>query len=71
MAGMMAQKVADKNGVELINFDIIQNQDMLDKYNIKAVPTILVVNEAGEELKRLTNFGEIAAQLEKTIMELR
>ena len=71
MAGMVSQKIADKCCVGRVSFDIFENEDMLTKYNIKSVPTVIVVNENGEELKRLVNFGEIAAQLEKTVMELR
>lgn len=49
------------NKVEHESKNIMQNMDLVRKYNIKSVPTILVLNEE-VELKRVVGFD--VAQLQ-------
>ncbi|WII73499.1 thioredoxin family protein [Bdellovibrio sp. 22V] len=50
-------KNAAKSLVKLaLNADLAQNKDFGDKYKIKALPTILILNAQGEELYRMLDF---------------
>lgn len=68
MAGMMIEKSAKKYGVEVVSFDVVENPDLLAQYEIKTVPSVLVMNDSGDEiLHRLTNFGAISNGLEQIL----
>lgn len=40
--------------VPVIKFDADDDRDTTDLYNVKAVPTVLLVDENGKELRRFT-----------------
>lgn len=71
MAGMLIEKIISKTGVELVSFDVMENEAKKEEYKITSVPTVIIADNDGKEIKRFSNFGEIAAQLEKTVLELK
>jgi thioredoxin 1 len=43
---------ADTGDVQFENVDIDQNMDMAKQFNIRGVPTLVLVDDEGKELKR-------------------
>lgn len=72
--GTKAFKGATKKLVKLaLNSDMAINKDFGDKYKIKALPTLLIINSKGDELYRSLDFKptavlskELTAALKKT-----
>lgn len=54
--------------LEEINIEEAKNQDLIIKYNIKNIPTLIIVNEKEEELHRfsgITTVDKINSIIEK------
>lgn len=49
-------KASDKLIKVSINIDRAENQALSDKYNVHAIPTLIVMNSDGDELARLLDF---------------
>jgi thioredoxin 1 len=46
------ESISDK--IEYEKIDVDQNQDLSVKYNVRSIPTLVLVDDAGNELRRLT-----------------
>lgn len=57
-------KWLEENKVEHESKNIMQNMDLVRKYNIKSVPTVLVLNENQEEVERFIGFNVDQLQAE-------
>ena len=45
-----------KVNFEEINIDLVENEKISDQYGVKAIPTVILVNEQGEEIKRWLDY---------------
>lgn len=45
-------KAFEKAKIEHQAIDVGENEELTDKYNVKSVPTVIVLNNEGEELGR-------------------
>ena len=45
--------IAETDGVDLVLVDIEQNTDLVAKYNVTGVPTIIHLNQQNEEIARV------------------
>lgn len=43
-------------GIEIVNIDAEEDDESVEKYNIRSVPTIIVLDDSDNELKRWTGF---------------
>lgn len=50
------QALLKKVNFEEINIDLVENEKISDQYGVKAIPTVILVNEQGEELKRWLDY---------------
>ena len=39
-------------GIEYTSIDVDDNEELVDKYNVTSVPTVIVLDENGEEIGR-------------------
>lgn len=67
------QALLKKVNLVEINIDLVENEKISDQYGVKAIPTVILVNEQGEELKRWLDYQpvksftpELAAALKET-----
>lgn len=44
--------------VSYINIDLVQNEQISDEYGVKAIPTMILVDDAGSEIKRWLDFQD-------------
>lgn len=68
------QALLKKVNVEEINIDLVENEKISDQYGVKAIPTVILVNEQGEELKRWLDFQPaktFAPELKAALKETR
>lgn len=42
--------------IEIVNVNAEEDEDTVDKYNVRSVPTIIVLDNSDKELKRWTGF---------------
>lgn len=49
--------------------DIDDNLELASKYNVRGVPTTVILNNAGEEINRVTGFNENTVAFIKTELE--
>lgn len=64
MLSKVMEDAGDKIGVPVEVIDIDQNRDLAVKYGIRGVPTLVVVDEAGNEVKRQSGMMMESALLE-------
>lgn len=61
-----AEILKQLDGVEVESIDIEENEDLVDQYKIRSVPTVIILKE-GEEIIRhvgLTQLNELKKDLE-------
>lgn len=61
-----------KVNFEEINIDLVENEKISDQYGVKAIPTVILVNEQGEEIKRWLDYQpakSFASELQKALKE--
>lgn len=61
-----AEILKQLDGVEVESIDIEENEDLVDQYKIRSVPTVIILKE-GEEIIRhvgLTQLSELKKDLE-------
>lgn len=53
-------RILDKNSIQHISLDIMDehSQELIDKYNIISVPTLLKVDDKGNIIDKLKNIKE-------------
>ena len=56
--GPIMEKVAQK-GILVEKLDVEIHQDLIIKYGVRSVPTVIKVNIAGEELGRFTGIRSL------------
>jgi len=56
--GPIMEKVA-QNGILVEKLDVEIHQDLIIKYGVRSVPTVIKVNIAGEELGRFTGIRSL------------
>lgn len=49
----MAPILAEFDPTQVVQYDIDEHRDLVDMYEVRAVPTFVVLNEDGKELDRL------------------
>ena len=50
-------ETVDLNGIELESIDIEENQELADKYGVRSIPLLVMINaETGTELKALNGL---------------
>lgn len=59
MADILLNKVSQKYQLEIQKIDVVENEAALKQYGITSVPTVLVLDENGQEIKRLNNYALI------------
>ena len=64
------QKASDKFIKVAVNIDKARNKPWADKYGVKVIPTLIVMNGEGEELARLVDFRP-TAQLVQDLQDLQ
>lgn len=64
------QKVSEKFIKVTVNIDKARNKVWADKYGVKVIPTLIVMNGEGEELARLVDFRP-TAQLVQDLQDLQ
>lgn len=64
----MVQNVLDSKGVEALSIDAFEQPDMSAKYDIGSVPTLILVDEDGNEIERSVGFNP--PEIEKLISQL-
>ena len=52
MLSKVIEDAGDKLTLPFENIDIDENMDLAKKYGIRGVPTMVIVNDSGEEIKR-------------------
>ena len=56
-------KVADllfkSKGIESTNINVAEDQEMAIKYNVRGVPTVVIIDEEGNEIQRAVGLPEI------------
>lgn len=66
------QALLKKVNVQKINIDLVENEKIANEYDVKAIPTVILVNEQGEELKRWLDYQpakSFAPQLQVALKE--
>lgn len=61
-----------KVSVQEINIDLVENEKISDYYGVKAIPTVILVNEMGAEIKRWLDYQPVktfAAELKTALKE--
>lgn len=53
----MVQAYLEDKGVEVEQVDVLEDTDITEKYNVSSVPTLILVNDKGEELERSVGFN--------------
>lgn len=64
--------ILKKIKLEEINVDLVENEKLSEQYGVKAIPTVILVNEQGEELKRWLDFQPVktfAPELQAALKE--
>lgn len=56
MSKSAVQALLKKVNLEEINIDLVENEKISNQYGVKAIPTVILVNEQGEELKRWLDY---------------
>lgn len=56
MLSRTMQEAADKITIPVEEIDIDQNMDMAVQFQVRGVPTLVVVDDEGKELKRMTGM---------------
>ena len=51
--------------IEHQDIDVDENEELADKYHVKSIPTVIVLNNEGEELGRFTGFRNKEQLLEE------
>lgn len=64
MLSRVIEDAADKITLPLEEVDIDQNQELAVKYGIRGVPTLVIVDEEGKEVKRQSGMLMEAQLLE-------
>lgn len=67
MLAPIVEKVADEKGVKLCKVDIDENEELIKKYKIMAVPTLKIFKDGNEveTLVGLTSESKIIETIEK------
>jgi thioredoxin 1 len=52
MLSKIIEEASDKITMPIEDIDIEQNMELAQKYGIRGVPALVIVNEDGEEIKR-------------------
>lgn len=66
------QALLKKANLVEINIDLVENEKISDQYGVKAIPTVILVNEQGEELKRWLDYQPVkffAQELQAALKE--
>ena len=50
------KKLFSKMNVQKINIDLVENEEISKKYNVKAIPSLILVNSKGEEMFRWLDY---------------
>ncbi len=65
------KKIFSKINVQKINIDLVENEEISKKYNVKAIPSLVLINSNGEEVFRWLDFQpaqtfakELASEIE-------
>lgn len=64
------QKILARVDVRQINIDLVENEDLSKKYDIQAIPTMILVDASGELVKRWLDYQSspiFKAELEKSL----
>lgn len=66
------QALLKKVNLQEINIDLVENEKISEEYAVKAIPTVILVNEQGEELKRWLDYQpakSFTAELQTALKE--
>lgn len=66
------QVLLKKVSLQEINIDLVENEKISNEYGVKAIPTVILVNEQGEELKRWLDYQPVksfAPELQAALKE--
>ncbi|MES2802444.1 MAG: thioredoxin domain-containing protein [Bdellovibrionota bacterium] len=66
------QALLKKVSLQEINIDLVENEKISSEYGVKAIPTVILVNEQGEELKRWLDYQPVksfAPELQAALKE--
>ncbi|AZZ35278.1 hypothetical protein CIK05_00155 [Bdellovibrio sp. qaytius] len=66
------QALLKKVNFQEINIDLVENEKLSDEYGVKAIPTVILVNEQGEEIKRWLDYqpaNSFAPELQAALKE--
>lgn len=72
MSKPQVKALLKKVNLEEINIDLVENEKISDQYGVKAIPTVILVNEQGEELKRWLDYQPVktfAPELQAALKE--
>jgi len=60
---MMASTVTEamSGGMNITKIDVDEDQDMSTKYNVRSVPTMVLVNQNNEEVNRVVGLQTLTA----------
>ena len=60
---MMASTVTEAigGGMNITKIDVDEDQDMSTKYNVRSVPTMVLVNQNNEEVNRVVGLQTLTA----------
>jgi thioredoxin 1 len=56
--------IADLSGIEVKKVDVDEDRQLVEKYGIRAVPTLILLGEDGIEVKRKSGMISTASELE-------
>ena len=66
------QALLKKVNLQEINIDLVESEKIANDYGVKAIPTVILVNELGEELKRWLDYQPVksfAPELQAALKE--
>ena len=47
--------------IDYVNCEVDESEDLIDKYDITSIPTLIAIDDEDEEVDRLTGFGTLEA----------
>lgn len=60
----MLEAKAAEGSFEIVEVDIADNEELIDKYDVMKVPTLIVLDEDGNEIDRAAGIPEINPMLQ-------
>lgn len=65
------KKLFSKMNVQKINIDLVENEAISKKYNVKAIPSLVLVNTSGEEIFRWLDYQPAQKFAKELDLELK